>query len=307
MKRLFLLLLGIGISAGTVLGRDIVFAGYNVENYAPVVVSGANASGRPGKTAEAAAAVIQVIGEMNPDILGVCEMGAAPQFAEFRQRLDAARLGYCDAEWVESADPSRHLALVSRFPIVARQSVADAPYESGGVRRKVRRGFLDVTVQIAPACRLRIVGAHLKSKLTLPDGGGNADLERRQEAHLLRQHIEEILAADPAQPLLVFGDFNDTKEQPTIQEILGTRGGPQRMSELRLADAVGDRWTYYWKADDVYSRIDFLFVNRALAPWVVHARSGVHRSPVWNQASDHRPVFTTLHPSADPSPVSPQP
>ncbi|MEI8234570.1 MAG: endonuclease/exonuclease/phosphatase family protein [Verrucomicrobiota bacterium] len=300
MKRLLLMLLGVGISAGAVSGRDVVFAGYNLENYAPLAVPGANAPGRPGKTAEAAAAVVQVIGEISPDILGVCEMGAAPQFAEFRQRLDAAGMGYCDAEWVESADPSRHLALVSRFPIVARQSVADAPYESGGVRCKVRRGFLDVTVQIAPACRLRIVGAHLKSKLASP-GGGGADLERRQEAHLLRQHIEEILAADPALPLLVFGDFNDTKEQPAIQEILGVRGSPQRLTELRLADAVGDRWTYYWKTDDVYSRIDFLFVNRALAPWVVPARSGVHRSPVWNQASDHRPVFATLHPSAAPA------
>ena len=299
MKRYFLLLLGVGIAVGTVSARDVVFAGYNVENYAPVVVPGENASGRPGKTDAAAAAVVQVIGEIGPDILGVCEMGSAPQFAEFRHRLDAAGLGYCDAEWVDGVDPSRHLALVSRFPIVARQSVADAPYESGGVLHKVKRGFLDVTVQIAPACRLRIVGAHLKSKLAVP--GGNPDLERRQEAHLLRKHLEEILAADPAQPLLVFGDFNDTKEQPAIQEIVGLRGSPGALSELRLADPQGDRWTYYWKADDVYSRIDFLFVNRALAPWVVHARSGVHRSPVWNQASDHRPVFTTLHPSAEPS------
>jgi len=303
MKRLFLLLLGVGISAGAVSARDVVFAGYNVENYAPVVVPGENAKGHPGKTDAAAAAVVTVIGEISPDILGVCEMGASPQFAEFRQRLDAAGLGYCDAEWVESADPSRHLALVSRFPIVSRQSVADAPYETDGVLHKVRRGFLDVTVQIAPACRLRIVGAHLKSKLAAP--GGNPELERRQEAHLLRKHLDEILAADPTQPLLVFGDFNDTREQPAIQEIVGLRGSPGALSELRLADPQGDRWTYYWKVDDVYSRIDFLFVNRALAPWVVAARSGVHRSPVWNQASDHRPVFTTLHPSAAPFPSQP--
>jgi endonuclease/exonuclease/phosphatase family metal-dependent hydrolase len=303
MKHFFLLLLVTGGFSRAVLGRDVVFAGYNVENYAPIVVPGENASGRPGKTEAAAAALVQVIGEISPDILGVCEMGPAPQFAEFRQRLEAAGMGYCDAEWVDSTDPSRHVALVSRFPIVARQSVADAPYESGGVLHKVKRGFLDVTVQIAPACRLRIVGAHLKSKLAAP--GGNPDLERRQEAHLLRKHLDEILAADPSLPLLVFGDFNDTKEQPAIQEVLGSRESPLRLTELRLADPQGDRWTYYWKADDVYSRIDFLFVNRVLAPWVVAARSGVYRSPLWNQASDHRPVFTTLHPSAEPSPPQP--
>ncbi|MEI6562283.1 MAG: endonuclease/exonuclease/phosphatase family protein [Verrucomicrobiota bacterium] len=299
MKRLLLLLLGVGVSCGAAFGKDFVFAGYNVENYAPLAIPGETKSGQPGKTAEAATAVVQVVQEIGPDILGVCEMGSAPQFKEFRKRLEAAGLGYCDFEWVESADPARHLALVSRFPIVARQSVADLPYESHGMRQKVRRGFLDVTVEIHAGFRLRIVGAHLKSKRPSPEGA--PDLERRQEAHLLRQHIDEILAAEPAIPLLLFGDFNDTKEQPTIQEITGRRGATEALTELRLADSVGDRWTYYWKADDVYSRIDFLFVNRALAPRVVHERSGVYRSPLWNQASDHRPLFATIHPPAEPA------
>ena len=299
MKRLLPFLFGVLVFTGSAYGKDFVFAGYNVENYAPLVIPGETKSGRPGKTAEAANAVVQVVKEIGPDILGVCEMGAAPHFEEFRKRLKEAGLGYCDFEWVDSADPGRHLALVSRFPIVARQSVADLPYESHGIRQKVRRGFLDVTVQIHPGFRLRIVGAHLKSKLPTPEGA--PDLERRQEAHLLRQHIEEILAADPAMPLLLFGDFNDTKDQPTIQEITGRRGAPNALTELRLADSVGDHWTYYWKTDDVYSRIDFLFVNRALSPCVVHEGCSVYRSPLWNEASDHRPVIATFHPPADPS------
>ena len=298
MKRL-LPLFGVLLFTGAVSGKDCVFAGYNVENYAPVAIPGETKSGRPGKTSQAASAVVQIVQEIGPDILGVCEMGTAPQFEEFRKRLKDAGLGYCDFEWVDSADPARHLALASRFPIVARQSVADLPYESNGIRQKVRRGFLDVTVEINPAFRLRIVGAHLKSKRPSPEG--SPDLERRQEAHLLRQHIDEILAADPAMPLLVFGDFNDTKDQPTIQEITGKRGATEALTELRLADSVGDRWTYFWKQDDVYSRIDFLFVNRALAPRVVHERCSVYRSPLWNVASDHRPVIATIHPPADPS------
>ena len=290
MKRRLLLLTGLlaCLTAAACAG-DLVFAGYNVENYAPLAGSG----GRPAKSPEAARAVAEVIREIGPDILGVCEMGDARQFEDFRQRLAQAGLGYRDFELVESADPARHLALASRFPIVARQSVADIPYEGNGIRQKVRRGFLDVTVEVSPAFRLRIVGAHLKSRRPSPEG--SPDLERRQEAHLLRQHIDAILAADPAQPLLLFGDFNETKEQPAITEIAATRGTPEALTELRLADSVGDRWTYYWKATDVYSRIDFLFVNRALAPRVVHERSGVHRSPLWNTASDHRPVFATFH------------
>jgi len=298
MTPLLALVLCVLVCTGSAFGKDFVFAGYNVENYAPLAIPGETKSGKPGKSAEAASAVVQVVKEIGPDILGVCEMGAAPHFEEFRKRLGEAGLGYCDFELVESADPARHLALVSRFPIVARQSVADLPYESDGLRQKVRRGFLGVTVQINAGFRLRIVGAHLKSKLASPEG--SADLERRQEAHLLRQHIDEILAADPTLPLLVFGDFNDTKDQPAIKELTGRRGSAEVLSELRLADSVGDRWTYFWKLDDVYSRIDYLFVNRALAPRVVHEGCSVYRSPLWNRASDHRPVVATFHPPADP-------
>ena len=118
---------------------------------------------------------------------------------------------------------------------------------------------------------------------------------------MLRQHIDEILAADPTTLLLVFGDFNETKDQPAIQEITARRGSAEALTELQLADSVGDRWTYYWKLDDVYSRIDFLFVNRALAPRVVHESSYVYRSPLWSAASDHRPVVATFHPPAEPA------
>jgi endonuclease/exonuclease/phosphatase family metal-dependent hydrolase len=279
------------VSAG-----DLIFAGYNLENYAPVFIPGeVDKAGKPklkpGKTAEAAACVVQLIKEISPDVLGVCEMGGGPQFEEFRKRLSDAGLGYTDFEYVDGPDPDRRLALASRFPIVARQSLVDVSYESDGAWEKVRRGFLDVTIRVNGQL-VRLVGAHLKSKLP---GAGNEEAMRRNEAHLLRNHVSEILAADPGANLLVYGDFNDTKDQPCIQEVAGRRGSPEALSELALADSQGDRWTQYWNVEDVYSRIDYLFVNRALSPRVVSARCYVYRSPVWNEASDHRPVVATLH------------
>jgi endonuclease/exonuclease/phosphatase family metal-dependent hydrolase len=292
MPRWIFLLL---ICAGTAWGDDFIFAGYNVENYAPLVIPGQTQTGRPGKSAEAARAVVQIVQEISPDLLGVCEMGSVPQFEEFRKRLADAGLGYRDFEFVDGPDPDRHLALASRFPIIARHSLADLPCEAGNaIRRKVRRGILDVTVQVNPAFKLRILGVHLKSKRFTPEG--SPDLERREEAHLLRKHIDQIQAADPTMPLLVFGDFNDTKAQPTLHEVTGLRGTPGSLTALALADREGDHWTYYWKMEDVYQRIDYLLVNRILAPLVVHAGCGIYRSPLWNVASDHRPVFAAFHP-----------
>jgi len=271
-------------------GRDFVFAGYNIENYAPVMEPGRR---KPGKSAGAADAVVQAVKAIGPDILGVCEMGPPRQFEDFRKRLSAAGLNYTDFELVEASDPSRHLALVSRYPIVARQSQTDVAYECNGLREKVKRGFLDVTVRIGDAFFVRILGAHLKSKLPSPDA--REDLLRRNEAHLLRNRIAEVLATEPKPNLIVFGDFNDTKDQPAIQEIAGRRGAPDALADLAPEDSLGDRWTHYWKVDDVYARIDYIFVNRDFSPRTVRAKCYVYRSPTWNEASDHRPVVAAFH------------
>ena len=117
---------------------------------------------------------------------------------------------------------------------------------------------------------------------------------RRNEAHLLRNHLDEILAADPATPLLVFGDFNDTKDQAALREVTGPRGAPGALTPLALEDALGDRWTHYWKINDVYARIDYLFVNKALSSAVDHPKCYLYRSPAWMEASDHRPLVAVL-------------
>lgn len=274
--------------------QEIVVATYNLENYvgATPPVPGQQTPARP-KPEKEIAALVQVIKDINPDILGVCEMGSAERFEDFKKRLQDAGLGYKDSEYLVAADDERHLALVSRFPIVARNSVADVPFALNGRPEKVRRGFLDVTVEIHPAYRLRLVGAHLKSKLPVPAGEA---LIRRHEAEQLRRHLERILTAAPETNLVCYGDFNDTKDQPAIQEIMGPKKSPLHMADLWAKDEMGDRWTHYWKAADQYARLDYIFVSPALMREVVLSKSRVYRSPFWNEASDHRPVFATIIP-----------
>ena len=162
--------------------------------------------------------LVRIIKEIHPDILGVAEMGPPDQFEEFQKRLKEAGLEFPFTEYVSGADPDRHLALLSRFEIVERHSEKDLFFDLNGQREPVERGFLDVTIEVNPAFRLRVVGAHLKSKLAVPSGEA---LLRRNEARLLRQHIDGVLSKDPNVNLLVYGDLNDTKDQPAIQEILG--------------------------------------------------------------------------------------
>jgi len=276
--------------------REITFCHYNVRNY--VESMPADETHKYATRAKPAAeinALIAIIKDINPDILGVCEMGTPERFEDFKKRLAEAGLGYVESEYVQAADPDRHLALVSRFPIVARNSQTDVPFEVNGLQEKVRRGFLDVTVEVNPDYQLRLVGVHLKSKLPIPEGEA---LIRRYEAQKLRAYAEKIMTADPKVNLVCYGDFNDTKNEPMFSEISGVKGTPTYLADLWAKDAFGDRWTHYWKTADEYSRIDCLFVSPALFREVVLNKSRIYRSEAndWAAASDHRAVYTSIVP-----------
>lgn len=294
VRRFLLLLFAVGPWAFAEESREIVFCSYNLENFsegkAPDEFSRV---GTKPKSPEAIATQIRIIREVSPDVLGVCEMGSPMMFERFRTALKDAGIDLPYTEYVVAGDEDRRLAFLSRFPIVARASKTDLRFELNGREESVRRGILDVTVQVNADYRLRCVGVHLKSKLPIPQGEA---LIRRFEAQKLRQHLDRIFETDPNANVLCYGDFNDIRNEPMFQQVAGIRGNPGFLAELPCADALGDRWTHYWKAADQYSRIDFLFASSGLLPEVKVESSRIYRSDDWNVASDHRPVFTVIRP-----------
>ncbi len=295
MRRLSLLFaLSVALPASWAEPEPIIVCGYNVANYVSASEpSEASRYGTRAKSEESIRALIDIIKEINPDILGVCEMGSRERFDDFKNRLREAGLNFQDSEYVEAADQDRHLALVSRFPIVSRQSMVDVPYALEGRPEKVRRGFLDVTVEVNPEYRLRLVGVHLKSKMPVPEGEA---IIRRFEAQKLRAHLDRILKDDPETNLLCYGDFNDTKNEPMFAEIVGPQGSSGHMADLWARDPMGDRWTHYWRTADQYARFDYLFVSPALFNEVIKPKSRIYRGEQWFEASDHRPIFTSIIP-----------
>jgi endonuclease/exonuclease/phosphatase family metal-dependent hydrolase len=279
------------LSGTAICQETVTFAHYNIENYLEMNRREGSQAAFGPKPEREKKALVRIIKEIHPDVLGVAEMGPPDQFEEFQKRLKEAGLEYPFTEYVSGADPNRHLALLSRFAIVERHSAKALFFDLNGQREPVERGFLDVTIEVNPAFRLRVVGAHLKSKLAVPSGEA---LLRRNEARLLRQHIDGVLAEDPNVNLLVYGDLNDTKDQPAIQEILGPREGADRLKEILLTDAEGDRWTYYRRLSDTYDRIDYILSDKALLPRIDQSRSYLYRSIDWYSASDHRPVVIVI-------------
>src|SRR5262245_59715122 len=148
------------LSSVAAFGQETVtFAHYNIENYLEQDRrEGTDIVFAPKPESEKNT-VVRIINEIHPDILGVAEMGPEDQFRDFRNRLEKIGLHLPFTEYVSGPDPDRHLALLSRFEIAERHSVKVVEYDLNGQRSQVQRGFLDVTLQVNQAYRLRVIGA----------------------------------------------------------------------------------------------------------------------------------------------------
>jgi endonuclease/exonuclease/phosphatase family metal-dependent hydrolase len=273
--------------------EEIVFAAYNVQNYLRMDRRVDNKSLKDAPKPESEIeAVVNVITKIKPDILGVVEMGDEAMLDDLQKRLKAAGLDLPHREWLQGADENRHVCLLSRFPIVDRKSRGDISFDMNGKTERFNRGILDVSVEVNPGYRLRLVGVHLKSRRTVEEY--DEAWMRAKEAWFLRDHINGILAADPQTNLLLFGDFNDTKNNYPIKEVIGKKGTPNYMMDLWLRDSRNERWTHYWRTADEYARIDYIMVSPGMAKEVLFDKSGIDDSPFWNDASDHRAIYTTI-------------
>lgn len=254
------------------------FVTYNVKNWLVSTQS-------PEKSVDAKNAVVTMISECKPDVVGLCEIGNETDVFEIRDMLKEAGTDLPHTHYTGGVDSVRHLAILSRFPIISIQSPETAIPGEG---YSMQRGILDVTIRIGGQ-PVRFVGLHLKSKRVVPQFD-QAQL-RIAEAEHVRNHINEILTSDPSTLLVAYGDLNDHPRSLSTRALLGTYRSPLYLSPVHVKDSRGERWTHFYSAEDSYSRIDFVAVSKALKPHIDRKLSRIIDAPEWSIASDHRPVF----------------
>lgn len=278
---------GVPATAGT-----LRFVAYNVENWLTMdrFVDGQTVPGQPKPEREKTVAVATVAAA-RPDVLGVCEIGTRDDLANLQQRLAAAGVPLPHTHHAGGADQTRHLALLSRFPITATATPADDDYVLDGTTFRIQRGVLDATVD-APGGPVRFLGVHLKSKREVEEG--DQELMRRNEAELVRKHVESIFAADPQPRLVVYGDFNDTKRSRALRAVQGPYNSPGFLTALRLADSHGHVWTQHWDYEDIYSRFDWVLVSQPLLRLHDRKAGRILDPDDWFRASDHRPLLAVF-------------
>lgn len=267
----------------------IRFIAYNVKNWLKMdrYVDRQSLKNAP-KPDDEKAAVIAILARHTPDVIGLCEIGTAEDLAEVQQMLKAAGTDLPYSHYTGGADPVRHLGFLSRFPIVATGKPEKTDFRIQGKAFAWNRGVLDVTID-AYGRHYHFLGVHFKSKREINDG--DQEEMRRSEARLLRRHADAILTKNPDERLIVYGDFNDTRSSVSGKHTVGNYNDPNYLTAIPAQDSVGTRWTHYWALNDVYSRIDFITVSRALKPDTEFREAKILDDPEWEKASDHRAIL----------------
>ena len=272
---------------------------WNVENYLD-----ADAGTRRAQPADATAKVCEPLLSLKPDVLALQEMGGTNALLELRDSLKAGGLNLPHWEHITGADTNIHVAVLSRFPFLARRPQTNDGFLLNGRRFRVSRGFAEVDIEVTPQYRFTLIAAHLKSKRPVAEAD-EADL-REQEALLLREKIDARLKANANVNLVVLGDFNDSRDSRSTKAVIGKGRGA--LVDTRPAERNGDAptthlphytprsvtWTYFYGKEDSYTRIDYILLSRGMArEWNTN---GTYVAAVanWGLASDHRPVVASF-------------
>ncbi|WP_433286887.1 endonuclease/exonuclease/phosphatase family protein [Pseudonocardia sp. CA-142604] len=116
----------------------------------------------------------------------------------------------------------------------------------------------------------------------------SSEVQRTQQATVLRGFIDKLLAADPNAGLVVAGDLNDYQFSPTLQIL--TQGGA--LTALMNTLPENERYSYVFDGNSQV--LDHILVSKALKKVdydVVHINSEFAQ-----QSSDHDPQIVQLQP-----------
>ena len=276
-------------------GERLRFISHNVENWLsmPRTIDGVKDE-TASKPEDEKQALIAMIARHKPDILGLSEIGTPEDLEEIRDRLRAAGVDLPHLHHHQGSDPVRRLGLLSRHPLNPATTPAETGFRLAGRNFEMLRGILDVTATTPDGRDFRFLGVHLKSKREV--SFYDQAQFRAREAHLLRSHVETILSEDPGARLVVFGDLNDTRRSPAVITVAGSAGSGRQLFAVPARDSRSQMWTHHWRYQDVYSRIDYIFITENLRDEADWQDARLIDDPEWRDASDHRPILLDFLP-----------
>ncbi len=276
------------------LAEEVTGVFWNLQNFflkQPVAPNGEKLKPVKLKSEKEIDDIIQVIKTLNPDVLGLCELGRQGELELLQKRLKKAGLDYPYIKGETGSDLYRSLGFLSKYKIKRAFKIEKSTFRTEKNFQSIRRGVLSVEVD-SPLGALTFVGAHLKSKR--PMRHDDEKKVRYGEAMRLREHVVKLISHKNVKKLVLYGDFNDTRSSAVIRMLGGKSGYPTRLTKLPLKGKDYTYWTHHWKSEDIYSRFDYVFLSPALKKSWVPERSFIADKTKWYRCSDHRPLVVVF-------------
>jgi endonuclease/exonuclease/phosphatase family metal-dependent hydrolase len=273
-------------------GKKVRIASYNVKNYLSMdrLVSGRWVEDYPKPEIENGI-VRSIIRRVNPDILALQEIGPPEYLNDLWGDLNNSGIGhYQNAYWLQGEeDEKRHLALLSRIPFTPKKVFHELEFSYFGKSLRPRRGLMEVEF-LTNGKKWRLFNLHLKSKWTERKDDPQAASLREKEARAIRDYIRQNYPPETNPMHLVLGDFNDFKNSAAIRRF-------QRVNKTTLnhilpcKDTMGYFWTHYYKKQDSYDRIDYIFTSPAMREHTIEGSARVADQLRCLEGSDHRMIY----------------
>lgn len=274
-------------------GETLTIATYNVENY--VLTNRMTEAGyrqdypKPESEKRALRLVILALGA---DVLVLQEMGPPAYLGELQRDLRTEGADYPHAAVATATDADRHVAILSKRPLLRVTTHAELEFSYFGGKEKVKRGLLEAAVAAAGG-EITLFAVHLKSRFTDRAEDPGSAIRRAGEATAVRNHILRRFPAPAAARFVILGDCNDGKRSKALA-FLQKRGKTPLAELLPASDSRGEAWTHMWRREELYSRVDHILVSAALAGAVDGGIARIYDGAGVREASDHRPVFVVL-------------
>ena len=255
---------------------------------------------RDQKFAEGAAAVAKVVAGINADVIVLTEVGDQRDVQELVAAIGLQGVQYPHAEVCSCTDTAtrQNVAVLSKFPLNAilralpgREGYfrelddADSEDETG-----ISKGML-VSFEVAGRV-FQLYGLHLASER----GGNEQDQQRIAQASIVRRH--SLPAINAGEFVIVAGDLNDGRGEPTLRRIRGLDDIWPDLIETGGYEYFRDtdpssRWTYEFQGER--NQIDHILLSPSIKGIVANRgiRPRIPDQPV-RLASDHRPFVLTL-------------
>lgn len=183
------------------------------------------------------------------------------------------------------------VGIVSRLPII---SVTSYRWQTLSLPDNTRtwrfaRDLFHARLELPDGRMLNVFVVHLKSKGSR-EGDPQSVMWRSSEALRIRQIIDQMLAVNPQELIVLMGDFNSLPGEPAINTLLApATDGSKVLSDAHYLLPMPDRTTYPSERFP-NSVIDFIFTSPALSARLIPESSKVLNDPELTKGSDHYPV-----------------